>query len=155
MQRAPGQNYLKIAGIIYIISGAAAIVISIILIIGLIYIKPETIELTTVENLFDKTEIPQTEVIINKEFIILSWILGVISVISGVFTLFMGIMAVKYCDTLQKVKLLIRLGLINLILMIINLVLNLSWTSLIGCGIAVLYFMGAHKNNEEYKLYRD
>jgi hypothetical protein len=75
-----------------------------------------------------------------------SVILTFIAVIIGIFIGVMGITAVKYCATLKRTKLLLICALINLGMMAVSTVFLVSFLSLLGCVIAVLYFAGAFKN---------
>ena len=74
-------------------------------------------------------------------------------VVLGIVILLMGIIATKYCDTLKHTKLLAIFSLTNLIIMTTSTIIGffifpflVFFLSLLGCGIAVLYFVGAFKN---------
>ena len=71
------------------------------------------------------------------------------AVIVGIFIVFIGITAVKYCATLNRAKLLVIFALINLVIMVISTILLVSIFSVLGCVIAVLFLAGAYKNYKE------
>jgi hypothetical protein len=79
-------------------------------------------------------------------FTVSSIILSFVAVIIGIFVAFTGIIAVKYCDTLNRTKVLIIFALINLGMMITSTIFLVSFFSVVGCVIAVLYFVGVLQN---------
>lgn len=77
---------------------------------------------------------------------------GVILVVTAVFNLIFGIMAVKNCDNTGKAKALRVMGVVLIILSIASLIIyiNGGLTAVIGCIlnliISIIYFWGAQKN---------
>ena len=78
-------------------------------------------------------------------------ILTYIAVITGIFVLFTGIIAVKYCDSLKRAKMLMIFALINLGIMVFSTISAVSFFAVLGCGIAALCFWGALQNQLESK----
>ena len=76
-------------------------------------------------------------------------LLTTLSVIIGIFIVFIGITAVKYCATLKRTKLSVILALINLGIMTLSTIFLVSVFSVLGCIIAVLYFAGAFLNYKQ------
>lgn len=77
---------------------------------------------------------------------------GVILVVTAVFNLIFGIMAVKNCDKAGKAKALRVMGVVLLVLAAASLIIYISGglTVVIGClvdlMISIIYFWGAQKN---------
>lgn len=77
---------------------------------------------------------------------------GVILVVTAVFNLIFGIMAVKNCDNAGKANALRVMGVVLIVLSIASLIIyiNGGLTAVIGCIlnliISIIYFWGAQKN---------
>gem|GEM_PF-2828324 len=206
MPKAPGQNFLKIIGIFYIIAGALIIISA----LTLRYVELDTLErneygeitvvkaITPMNSLIytstleimpvwnftaansvlavferfhfiapnvqlrsiaahiSEFPLPRARAVSyaiilrwSVEFTIWSIILTFISVIIGIFIVFIGIIAVKYCATLKRTELLIIFALINLGIMLISTVLFISFSAIIGCAVAALYFTASFKNHRQ------
>ena len=174
---APGQNFLKLTGIFYIILGGITTMTA--LLVRFTYAVPfwlPTWRFSAVNIVFyalERAYFPRFRFLegapgdlyeesayrwyavflkfpINFEFwgitTIWGFVLTFVAVIIGIFILFIGIIAVKYCATLKRTKLLVIFALINLGIMIISTVLLVSLFAVLGCVIAVLYFVGVLKN---------
>lgn len=77
---------------------------------------------------------------------------GVILVVTAVFNLIFGIMAVKNCDNAGKAKALRVMGVVLLVLAVASLIIYISGglAAVVGCIvdliISIIYFWGAQKN---------
>ena len=80
-------------------------------------------------------------------------VLTFVAVIIGIFIVFMGIMAVKYCESSKRTKLLVILAMINFAAMLTSTIFLVSFFSVLGCVIAALYFLGAFLNYISYEKF--
>jgi len=153
MPIAPGKTLLKTAGIFYAIAGAFSFISGITFIIPAIVAIPDDVLRMTIDDFFmisDFIAIGGFLAIRNILDIPLRFIFIFIVVVS-ILLLFMGLMTVKYCDYLKKAKRLMIFAGINIFIMLINLVFNLSFGAVLGTVIAVVYFIGAFRNYKEYR----
>jgi len=149
METAPGRNFLKITGILFIIAGSLEIFGSILGIIGLICIQYMSFAMPEIINM-----IPAAELI--SEALGIFILLTVISAVSGIFPLVMGIMGVKYCDVLNKAKRLMNIAVIYLIIsfgsvIVIGIFGSLKFSNFTSFILPIFYLVGAYKNREAYK----
>jgi len=75
-----------------------------------------------------------------------STVIAFVAVFIGMAIVFMGIMAVRQCEPSKHTKLLVIFALVNFAMMAISTVLFVSFFAVLGCVIAVFYFVGAFKN---------
>ncbi|MDR0292707.1 MAG: zinc-ribbon domain-containing protein [Oscillospiraceae bacterium] len=133
---APGKNFLKITGILYIVFAAIKI-------ISAFFLLDTADRILGIESFFGA---PAT----------LSGSIAGISIISiliGVFGLIIGILGVKNCDSPGEARTLKILAVIDFIVTVIFLFFNFSWISLLSLAIPILYFIGAEKNREAFDNY--
>jgi len=76
----------------------------------------------------------------------LTWL----AVIIGIFVIFIGIIALRYCEPVKRSKLLVIFAMINLAMMVTSTIIFVSFFSVLGCIIAVLFLVGAFKNYKQY-----
>jgi hypothetical protein len=182
IQTAPGQNFLKLTGILYVILGGITAISALMarFTFGGHFWLPAwrfsavNIVFYALEKVYMPICASEPLIMDFYEEFVYQWYAGLlrfpiifehwgmaaiggivstfIAVIMGIFIVFMGITAVKYCATLKRTKLLFIFGLIHLGIMIISTILLFSLFAVLGCVIAVLYFMGAFKNYRQIYL---
>ena len=153
MQIAPGKTLLKTAGIFYAIAGAFSFISGITFIIPAIGLIPDDVLRMTIDDFF-----MISDYLAIGGFLAVRNILGipvkfmfVFIVIISILLMFIGLTTVKYCDYLKKAKRLMIYAIINLVIMGVHVILNLSFGAVLGLIPAVIYLAGAYKNNLEYK----
>ena len=72
-------------------------------------------------------------------------------IIGGLYHLFVGIMGVKFCSTLEKASILMIIGIIDLVWDCINLIINFQWMYLAGLALPILFIIGAYKNKNSLR----
>lgn len=135
---APGQAMLKVAGILLIIGGAASALL------GLLGLAGGAL-LGAVGN-----EIAGDVGAAAGIFVVL---ISLMVLVSGGFSLVVGIIGVKNAGNLEKAQLCFTLGIVLIILQGISLVISLiggdfSPTSAIGLVLPIVYLLGANKNKQ-------
>jgi len=137
---APGKNFLKVTGILYIIFGALGV-------LGAftgIFIT-EVVDAVGLGNVVDTD----------------SWtVFYLVGLVGSGFQIFIGIMGIANCTNLVKAPLLKVLGGIDILYVIVNAFLGfVIFTGaiggataivslMIGCVLPILYIIGAHKNSQ-------
>ena len=179
MPTAPGRGFLKITGIFYAIAGGISIISAIIFRFIDVTDSTRSIYLMANDygfQVWKTTAVNSVFAILEKLYSVSAWLKDVqtrsdfwtinkalgmylsyndgilftlLAIIVGIFIVFIGIAAIKYCATLKHAKLLLIFALINLGIMAVSAILFVSFFSILGCVISGLYFTGAFLNYRE------
>ena len=179
MPKVPGRDFLKITGIFYTISGRISIISAIIFRFITVTDSTRSIYIMANDYGFQVWKLlPVNSVfaILEKLYSVSAWLKDVqtrsdfwtinkalgmyltyndgilftlLTIIIGIFIVFIGIIAVKHCATLKHTKPLVIFALINLSIMVISTIFFVSFLSVLGCFIAGLYFLGTFINYKE------
>jgi hypothetical protein len=150
---APGKTLLKTAGIFYAVAGAFSFISGVTFIVPAVVAIPDDVLRMTIDDFFmisDYLAIGGLLAVRNLLGVPVRFMFLFI-VVTSIIILFMGLTAIKHCDYLKKAKRLMRFAAINLSIMLAHMILNLSFGSVLGTVIAVIFLAGAYKNNQEYK----
>ncbi len=120
---APGKNFLKVIGILYLVfSGLDILSIALL-------------------GTMDAAQLEAYKASKDYHYPI------TVLLLNDLFGIFMGIMGIVYCSTLEKAKVLMGIAIVDLVGTAIFLTVDFQWTSLIiGIPIPILYLIGAVKN---------
>ncbi len=116
---APGKNFLKVTGILYLIIHGFDMLI--------VLLGMDNASLGS--KLEAYTSFPLPVLLFND--------------LCGIFV---GIMGIAYCSTLEKAKVLTGIAIIVLVWDVVFLIADFSWSSLIFLFLPILYLIGAVKN---------
>ena len=127
---APGRTFLKVTGIIYIISGTFGL-------FGLAMLDSIP-NITDTQGMIGLSEI-------NMPLIIVSSIIGIL------VNIIIGIFSIKYCDNIEKAQFLKYLIIFYFIYFIAStiftsIVSTFNWIGLFGIVLPILSFVGIQKN---------
>ena len=129
---AKGSGFLKVTGILMIIFGAIALLISLIAMVGISALSAVGVNST------------------------LLWVAGIFSVASATFEMVAGIIGVKNCKNPAKANTCMAWGIVVAGMCLLGQILNVAGGSdfnvvslLIGLVLPVLYIIGAAKNKQQ------
>jgi len=151
--KAPGKTLLKTAGIFYAIAGAFSFISGITFIIPAIGVIPDDILRMTLDDFFMISDYLAIGAFleVRNAIDIPAHFMYIFIIIISILLLFMGLMTVKYCDYLKKAKRLMIFAVVNLVIMIVNIIVALSFGAVLGILIALIYIAGAYRNYIEHK----
>ena len=145
--KAPGQFFLRVTGIFYIIAGGVSTISA--LIFWVIGHVPSDGYNPVYSAAIDAMPVWRlTAVNITLAYYI-NALTAFAAVIIGISVVLIGVTAVRHCDTLKHTKPILIFALVNLGIMAVGTIFLVSVFSVLGCAVAVLYFMGAFKNYRE------
>lgn len=119
--KAPGMNFLKVTGILYIVFAGIDIIAA----------------MSVME---DVSLSYQLESVIGYPLIY--------QLMGDLYSLFVGIMGLKYCNTLEKAKLLTTIVIVDIVLAAIQIIVLTLSSAFLWLAIPILYLVGASKNKK-------
>ena len=140
----PGEKFLKITGIIYIVFGGINIILSLILIV--VVNSFSSILNAAGFSFLDELGFSFTNEVVGFS---LNYLIS-LGIFGGLFGIFVGIMGVKDCKTptLKKAQFLIYLAVSDLAITTYDMVVMGNWLSLLFFALPILYLIGAVKNKK-------
>ena len=149
----PGKTYLRVVGIIMIVFSSLAIIMSLITLfaggvttIGLSAItSSDPNAALQLETAMVEAGVTTSDV---QAFGFVAIIASVVTLLSSIFTLIVGILGTKNANRPEKAKTLFVLGIICLVFAALPLFSGVTWSNIVGLVLPVLYVIGASMNRK-------